>query len=276
MKKYLLLILSILCSTCNAKTINYLVDLNGVVVSQSTYSFTRNVGWFSFIGAYNPNTLQATLFDYQHRVKPLQPDTPRAYYHNKFLISQIQCDFLRGLIDSNTVLQMINTKLDEIKPAIDSQRKVELIRSISTVMFTPKLFAPTIVRLKDGYRMVKWINAHNTPGSDDHHRIIFVSNWDKESFPLLYQNPGLGKLFDLAEEIVISGEIGLMKPDPAFLEYVFETFNIDPENDITFYIDDEPCNIQAAQEMNYKRLVPIRYKSFSKTKKIIKKHSLSQ
>ena len=258
------------------KTINYLVDLNGVVVGQSTYSFTRSVGWFNFIGAYNPNTLQATLFDYHRRVKPLQDDTPRAYYHNRYVISQIQCDYLRGLVDSNTVLQMVNAKLDQLKPTIDSKRKVELIRTISNVMFTPKLFADTVVRLKDGYHLIKWINGKNTPGSTIRHRIIFVSNWDKESFPYLYKNPELAKLFDLADEIIISGNIGLMKPDPAFYEYVFKECNIDPNKEITFYIDDEPCNIEAAEQLEKLRFYPILYKGCKKTKRFIKKHYSSK
>jgi putative hydrolase of the HAD superfamily len=52
--------------------------------------------------------------------------------------------------------------------------------------------------------------------------------------------------------IVISGEIQLIKPDPAIFEYMVERFGLSPEN--TVFIDDHRPNIESAGRLGFKTL----------------------
>ena len=53
--------------------------------------------------------------------------------------------------------------------------------------------------------------------------------------------------------LVISGEIHLLKPDPAIFAYIVERFSLNPRNAI--FIDDHPPNIESAARLGFKTLL---------------------
>jgi 2-haloacid dehalogenase len=68
-----------------------------------------------------------------------------------------------------------------------------------------------------------------------------LSNWSAETFPVAL------KRFDFLQwfrGIFLSGQVGLLKPDPGFFQLFLETFAIDPTH--TIYIDDLKPNVEAA------------------------------
>jgi 2-haloacid dehalogenase len=69
-----------------------------------------------------------------------------------------------------------------------------------------------------------------------------LSNWPAEEFPNVRQR------FDFLGSfrgILISGEVGVIKPDPRIYELLLERFGIDPHR--TVYIDDVEANVAAAR-----------------------------
>lgn len=73
------------------------------------------------------------------------------------------------------------------------------------------------------------------------YRLLGLSNWSRETFHhALAAAPALG----LLEEIMVSGEVGLAKPDPAIFDLLISTFGLVPA--ATVFIDDSPPNIDAA------------------------------
>ena len=74
-----------------------------------------------------------------------------------------------------------------------------------------------------------------------HVPIFALSNWPAESFHLARQR------FDFLgwfSDILISGEVGVIKPDPRIFEIALARFAIDPDRAV--YIDDVPANAEAA------------------------------
>ena len=53
--------------------------------------------------------------------------------------------------------------------------------------------------------------------------------------------------------IVISGEIRLLKPDPAIFEYIVTRFSLNPRN--TTFVDDHLPNIESAGRLGFKTLL---------------------
>ncbi len=71
-----------------------------------------------------------------------------------------------------------------------------------------------------------------------------LSNWPAETFPHARARFGFLEWFD---GIVISGEAGLQKPDPAFYRLLLERTGIAP--DTTLFIDDVAENLAAAEAL---------------------------
>jgi 2-haloacid dehalogenase len=73
-------------------------------------------------------------------------------------------------------------------------------------------------------------------------RLYGLTNWSAELFHhAVPAAPAIGRL----EGIVVSGEVGLAKPDPEIFRLTVETFGLDPAR--TVFVDDSLPNVRAAQ-----------------------------
>ncbi len=74
-----------------------------------------------------------------------------------------------------------------------------------------------------------------------------LTNWSAETWPLgLAGFPFLGELFD---GIVVSGDEGVVKPDPRLFAILRDRYGLNPAT--TLFIDDSPKNVAAADELGY-------------------------
>ncbi len=68
-----------------------------------------------------------------------------------------------------------------------------------------------------------------------------LSNWAKENFNVARRaNPVIDELAD----VIVSGEVGLAKPDPEIFRYALDRFDLDPDR--TVMVDDTQENLTAA------------------------------
>jgi 2-haloacid dehalogenase len=73
-------------------------------------------------------------------------------------------------------------------------------------------------------------------------RLFALTNWSAETFPIARARfPFLGWF----EDIVVSGEVGLAKPDPRIFELTIRRTGLDPA--ATLFTDDSPRNVEAAR-----------------------------
>jgi len=72
------------------------------------------------------------------------------------------------------------------------------------------------------------------------HRLYALTNWSAETFPVARAKFGF---LDWFEDIVVSGEVKLAKPDPRIFALTIERCRLDPAR--TVFIDDSPCNVEA-------------------------------
>jgi 2-haloacid dehalogenase len=75
-------------------------------------------------------------------------------------------------------------------------------------------------------------------------RLYALTNWSGESFPVALQRFDFLHWF---EGILVSGDEGIKKPDPAIFHLICSRYNIDHTKAI--FIDDNYVNIQAAQNL---------------------------
>ena len=74
--------------------------------------------------------------------------------------------------------------------------------------------------------------------------LFALSNWPRETFAEVREAYTFLQLFS---GIVISGEEGMRKPDPAFYRLLLERYTIDPADAV--FIDDVPENVAAAEQL---------------------------
>lgn len=80
-------------------------------------------------------------------------------------------------------------------------------------------------------------------------RLVALSNWSAEMFPVARERFDFLSWF---EGIVISGEVGVNKPDPRIFAHLIERFGIEPA--ATLFIDDSPANIDAARALGFRAI----------------------
>jgi len=72
------------------------------------------------------------------------------------------------------------------------------------------------------------------------HRLYALTNWSAETFPVARAKFDFLEWF---EDIVVSGEVKLAKPDPRVFALAIERCRLDPAR--TVFIDDSPRNVEA-------------------------------
>jgi 2-haloacid dehalogenase len=80
-----------------------------------------------------------------------------------------------------------------------------------------------------------------------------LSNWSMETFPIARQKH---HFFDLLDDYLLSGEVKLVKPDPAIFEHMLDKIGRKPEECV--FIDDNLANVQASRALG---IVSIHYQS---------------
>ena len=83
--------------------------------------------------------------------------------------------------------------------------------------------------------------------------IYGLSNWSMETFPIIRKQH---TFFNLLDGYLLSGEVKLVKPDPAIFQRMLDKIGRRPEECV--FIDDNPANVVAARALN---IVTIQYQS---------------
>ena len=77
-------------------------------------------------------------------------------------------------------------------------------------------------------------------------RLVALSNWSAEMFPVARKRFGFLGWF---EGIVISGVVGVNKPDRRIFDHLTEQFGIEPA--AALFIDDSSANVEAAKALGF-------------------------
>ena len=77
-------------------------------------------------------------------------------------------------------------------------------------------------------------------------RLLALSNWSAETFPVARDRYPFLAWF---EGIVISGEVGVAKPDVRIFETLIERHGVEPSR--TVFVDDSEANVVAAEELGF-------------------------
>ena len=84
---------------------------------------------------------------------------------------------------------------------------------------------------------------------DSSYSLYGLTNWSGETFPVARERFEFLSWF---EGIVVSGDIGLIKPDRPIFDHLIRTFDLIPEE--TVFIDDSAPNVETASAMGFRAI----------------------
>ena len=78
------------------------------------------------------------------------------------------------------------------------------------------------------------------------HDVTMLTNWHQDTF---VEARGVHTFLDSTRGVTVSGEVKLVKPDPAIYQLHAETFDLAPAH--TLFFDDSPNNVQGAKDQGW-------------------------
>lgn len=225
-----------------------ILDLGNVVLftdkrkAFSSFKMREIMGFLVSYGMPNESKLYECLF----KVCGKDPNSEHPAVFRELFTGNIDgdsmCDKICSMLEESNL-----TKIQKnfVCSCIENMRPERL----SDIMYLDKQAANFICEL---------LNSVDENGEPI--RVIILSNWDKESFRLIRQK--FSFLFDLIgdENIIVSGNIGLMKPDLLIYRYLLIKYDLIPEK--CFFVDDTRENVVSARKCGIRSVV---HKGWNKT-----------
>lgn len=234
---YALTILSLTTDSCNAKP-SVIFDLGGVLIGQHTMHMANDIGIRACLSAGSLKKARDAFFVFLNEITPRNATAPLARDEHGRILPQLMCDWLSGEKNALQISTLINNNFDHCP-----KRYKKFIRALTDMLFTPE-------RAYQHHKLIPEGNDFVLACIEQGYDCYILSNWDPETFALIYQaNPAF---FSLFKGIGVSGELGLLKPDPAIYQALLTAYNLDPKECI--FIDDQPCNIAGAQACGIKAI----------------------
>lgn len=231
-------------SFSHPKQPHLIFDFGGVLFkTQKLKTAFEIVGISKFIenmivgNSVKPNIIRKRLFAFLDLVEPQRTNEVITYDEENNRIPQCMCDLHAGKITMKKLYTKIEKTSDSYSDFFSGEAEKKLILSLLDMMFHPKKF---IKSQKIISKTLSFIKKQKKAGS----KIYALSNWDAESGELLQKEFELNQYFD---DIILSGDVGHIKPDPAIYKTLLEKHNLNPDDCIFF--DDRPENIEAARAL---------------------------
>jgi putative hydrolase of the HAD superfamily len=140
------------------------------------------------------------------------------------------------------LIQQLET--GRLDAATFSRQVVELLRQQTGVVMPAEELIPWLfAHVRPDERMLGAVAAVRAAGVPT----ALVSNsWGEETYPH-------DRLPDALDVVVVSGEVGLRKPDPAIFELACERLGVAPPDCV--FVDDLPANAEAAEALGMAAVV---------------------
>lgn len=221
-------------------------DIAGVLFHPSKKSLLFEIGLFALL-RYAVTHLQNPVYLFETVLLKLLYEidgTSDKHFYKEYPLPEIICKWQRGEIACEQILKQVEEKINDCdqKKLFSSVLEKEIIQKIVRIIFNPELLArQSFKRIKSGIALLEAFAKKRAERLID--KLYILSNFEKETLAVMLRlYPDVFNLFD---GIVISGDLGVMKPDQDIFEKLIKKFNLNPAD--CLFIDDQEENVKAAQ-----------------------------
>jgi FMN phosphatase YigB (HAD superfamily) len=231
---------------------NIIWDAGSTLTTVNRWHIAQEMGLTNIISMIlligSPYTIQKTMFkvleDHAGPQKAPSPDDLLSCDAYDMPLPHFMSDtWLCSRIPNKELIKQINEAVNQWKPkrtVSPSERKV--IRTILRTALSAKILGKHTRCPRIALKLVKQCDDHG-------YNQYILSNFEKEAFERAYKNPENQQLFDYIprENIMVSGDCGMIKPYKCMYEHFLRTYNLDPQE--CLLIDDRPENVKGAQSI---------------------------
>jgi HAD superfamily hydrolase (TIGR01549 family) len=219
--------------------ITVIFDLGGVLMETSKRSALWQLGprnVFSYlIRNRSIDRMKQQFFATLNRIDGSEGNPYGAKDPDGHLLPNLFATWLMGNKPNAQLLATVIAEINNHPEWFTSKQEQHLITAIAQFTFDPNNFVNAYHPI---YSMVSFARQCKAKG----YHLYILSNWDPESFELFTQK--YPEIFNLFDEIIISGNEHIIKPDPAMFALI--TKKVPAQNCI--FIDDQQENINAARK----------------------------
>lgn len=242
------------------QTTTIIFDLGETLLEQDHMKMASEIGLFDIMFYKDKDTLKDTLFEVLYKLgKQEKIEGELQAKSGDNIVPGIVCHWFAGKISSQEVLTKVDNIIEELDKTGYFSNKTEkkIVKNSLNLMFDPEKLAKVTKPIKKSLQLIKQLAQATDENGKPLYELFILSNWDKESFEIFYNSKNGQKLFKhfKPENIIISGQIGHIKPHTSIFEHVIDKLHerklVDKNNlnhEIKF-IDDQPENIQAAKNL---------------------------
>lgn len=220
---------------------NIIFDLIGVLYALDTYAIFRNMGVASVLRYMithrkNPFTIAfAVLYDMHRR----ENQDYRVIKYKQNMMPRCITEWQAGIKTNKQALAEIEHYIytSEAAHLFKNNYEREIVKKIILAIFNATSLTAYMRPIVPNVLLVKDLKEHTD------HQLYLLSNFDAQaidSLALLYP-----EFFSLFDGVIVSGQVGYLKPYPEMYRYLLQTYNLEPEKSL--FIDDQYENVQGAE-----------------------------
>ena len=218
---------------------NIVFDLGGVIVKARYVQSAYQVGLaksIAYLAIYqkNPRQLLWRVLN-EIDIPDVDANLKHACDEQGTSLAKGLLHWLSGTYTGPEIIQKVEELLENNRDYSGMEKAV--VKGMVKVAFDPALFKYTRSLCQVSLDFVHECKENG-------HRLFVLSNLDRDSFKELKEMAD-PEFLDLFDGIVISAEVGLIKPDQEIYRYLLSTYNLNPAQ--TVFIDDQQENLDAAR-----------------------------
>lgn len=228
-------------------------DLGNTLIKVSKMSFIKNVGLKDLLGyvfcdGKSPKRIKEQVFGILDNLSNEKCYREYRATDQDCFLPEIMCKWLEGKITGQEVYFQAVDFIEDNEDMFISDRHKRIIKKIIKGIFIPEVFSKSIKPIKSVIKLLNKCAKNN-------HELFILSNLDSDTLNCIKNSKKTNKIFKYfeANNIVISADVGLIKPDPSIYNYVINNYKLDP-NDCIF-IDDQIENVITAQNIGIKAIL---------------------
>ena len=225
---------------------NIIWDLSGTLLRPKDSGFSPQENedlsliFYMWSGKTEPSKLDEYALDLLQQAEEERPEYQVIRMHTGDPVPAIVCTWLAGLLSCASAYKKVMHCAINCKPDHLSSAELNQVYRMIEKFFDPFSIARCMHPIKETLDLAK-LCAQNSSNT-----LYVISNWDKESFEELLTLKGDIILPEFKREnILISADIGYIKPQPEIYAAFLSRYTLDPST--CFFVDDQSENIQGAR-----------------------------
>jgi FMN phosphatase YigB (HAD superfamily) len=226
---------------------NLIFDFMGVLFYLNHMQIIRKIGWFKFtlytITTFeNPiKRLKKLLFKFLGTMSKFSPHKKAQYEH--VLLPDIMVAWLIGEVSGEDILKKINEIFTTSKKSIfKSKLEKDILHTIMQIIFNAQTLTEKIILpIEESIKLLQTLHTHTTKGQRTF-KLYGLSNMDFSTYQELTKK--YPALFDLLDGVIISAQVGSLKPDPEVYHHFLNTYKLNHAD--CMFFDDQIENVEGA------------------------------